>query len=337
MKIKFTLLITIFSLNLFSQVGGESIYNFLNISGSAKQAALGGNVITLLNDVNQPLWNPAAINQNLNGKLGVNYLNYLGDINYLSASYAFMFNQKLGTFQTGVSYMNYGNFIGADEGGVETGEFRAYDLAFSVGYAYNFLGTNFFLGANIKLINSVIENYSSFGIGTDIGLLYYNEQNPFLVTLVVRNIGYQITAYDQLREKLPLDIVLGMSYQMEKVPIKWHVSASNLQQWNLAVSNPSNSSTDLDGNETEESITFFDNFIRHFNIGAEFFPESIVNVRLGYNFRRASELSLNDTRTFAGFTAGFGINFTKFSFNYAFTKYHPASNTSTFSLVINLN
>jgi hypothetical protein len=93
----------------------------------------------------------------------------------------------------------------------------------------------------------------------------------------------------------------------------------------------------LDGNETEESITFFDNFIRHFNIGAEFFPESIFNVRLGYNFRRASELSLNDTRTFAGFTAGFGINFTKFSFNYAFTKYHPASNASTFSLLINLN
>ena len=32
---------------------------------------------------------------------------------------------------------------------------------------------------------------------------------------------------------------------------------------------------------------------------------------MGYNFRRASELSLNDTRTFAGFTAGFGINFKK--------------------------
>lgn len=334
---RLTLLLFIYSLNMFPQVGGESIYNFLNLSGSAKQAALGGNTLTILDDVNQPIWNPSTINQDLDGKLGVNYLNYLGDINYVSTAYAFMPNRHVGTFQVGINYMNYGSFIGADEEGVETGNFKAYDLVISAGYAYNFFRSDFFIGGNIKLINSVIENYSSFGIGTDLSLLYYNEYNPFAITLVVRNIGYQVSAYDEIRENLPLQINVGASYKLENVPIKWHFTIDNLQKWNIAVSNPSNNSTDFDGNIIEEEINWVDNAIRHFTLGAEMFPESVFNLRLGYNFRRASELGLKDTRTFAGFTAGFGLNFNKFSFNYAFTKYHPVSNASTFSLQINLN
>ena len=334
---KTVLLLFMFSLNMYPQVGGESIYNFLNLTGSARQAALGGNVLTLLDDVNQPVWNPSTINQELDHKVGVNYLNFLGDINYVSVSYAFMPNRHIGTFHLGVNYLNYGTFIGADEEGTETGSFKAYDLVISTGYAYNFHRSDFFIGTNVKLINSVIENYSSFGVGADIGLLYYNEYNPFMASVVVRNIGYQITAYDAIREKLPLQISLGASYQLENVPLKWHFTIDNLQRWKIAVPNPSNTTSDFDGNETNEDISFFNNAIRHFTLGAELFPKSVFNIRMGYNFRRASELSLNDTRTFAGFTAGFGINFKKFSFNYAYTKYHPASNSSTFSLQINLN
>lgn len=334
---KLALLLFIFSTNLFSQVGGESIYNFLNLTGSAKQASLGGNIITLLDDVNQPLWNPATINPEFDNKFGVNYLNFLGDINYASASYAYMFNEHIGTFHTGVQYLNYGSFIGANEEGVETGTFKAYDFAFSIGYSYNFFRSDFYLGGNIKLINSVIENYSSFGLGVDIGLLYYNEHEPFMASLVIRNLGYQISAFDEIREDLPLQIALGFSYQLERVPIRWHATIDNIQKWNLAVSNPSNTETDFDGNEVEEKITFFDNAFRHLTFGVEFFPKSAFNIRLGYNFRRASELKLPELRTFAGFTAGFGINFRKFSVNYAFTKYHPASNASTFSLLINLD
>jgi hypothetical protein len=334
---KIALLLLLFSINMFPQVGGESVYNFLNITGSAKQASLGGNVLTLLDDVNQPIWNPSTINQELDGKLGVNYLNYLGDINYLSTAYSFMPNRHIGTFNVGVNYMAYGQFVGADEDGIETGTFKAYDLAISAGYAYNFFRTDFFVGGNLKLINSVIDNYSSFGFAFDLGLLYYNEYNPFRATLVLRNMGYQITEYDNVREKLPFQIAMGMAYRLEKVPIRLHFTLDNLQQWNLAVSNPSNAKTDFDGNETEENITWFDNAIRHVTLAAELFPESVVNLRLGYNFRRGSELSLNDTRTFAGFTAGFGINFKKFTFNYAYSKYSPASNASTFSLQLNFN
>ena len=330
-------LIFLFSLSSFSQVGGESIYNFLNLTGSAKQAALGGKTLTLLDDVNQPLWNPATINQGLDNHLSVNYMNYLADVSLTSATFAHMFSENFGTLHAGITYLNYGKFIGADENGIETGTFKAYDLAFSVGYSYNILKTDFFVGVNVKLINSVIENYSSFGIGSDLAILYYNEYQPYVFTLVVRNIGYQITVFDETREELPLQIELGGSYKLENVPIKWYLTVDNLQQWDVSESNPSNATTDINGIVTEEKISFFDNTIRHLSIGAELFSEGAFNIRLGYNFRRAKELQLVDKRTFSGFTAGFGLKMKKFNFNYAFSKYHPASNASTFSLQINLN
>jgi len=330
-------LIFLISFSSFSQVGGESIYNFLNLTGSAKQAALGGKTLTLLDDVNQPLWNPSTINLGIDNQLSVNYMNYLADVNLTSVSFAHMINRNFGTLHGGITYLNYGKFIGADENGIETGTFKAYDLAFSLGYSYNIFKTDFFIGANVKLINSVIENYSSFGVGADIALLYFNEYDPYAITLVVRNIGYQVTVFDESREKLPLQIDLGASYSLENVPLTWHFTFDNLQQWNISESNPSNAIIDIDGAITDEKISFFDNTIRHLSVGAEFFPKGAFNIRLGYNFRRAKELQLIDKRTFSGFTAGFGLKMNKLKFNYAFSKYHPASNVSTFSLQINLN
>jgi len=334
---KIILLIFLISLNSFSQVGGESIYNFLNLTGSARQAALGGKTLTLLDDVNQPLWNPSIVSNRLDNKLSINYLNYLADVNLTSATFAHMINRNFGTVHTGISYLNYGKFIGADENGVETGSFKAYDLSISLGYSYNIFKTDFFVGVNVKLINSVIDNYSSLGIGADLALLYYNEYEPYAFTIVVRNVGYQITVFDETREELPLQIDLGVLYKLENVPINWHFTLDNLQQWDISESNPSNSVTDIDGNVTNEHISFLDNAIRHLSIGAEIFPEGAFNLRLGYNFRRAKELQLIDKRTFSGFTAGFGLKMNKLKFNYAFSKYHPASNASTFSLQINLN
>jgi len=38
-----------------AQVGGEEVYQFLNLSTSARQVALGGDVLTIVDDVNQPI------------------------------------------------------------------------------------------------------------------------------------------------------------------------------------------------------------------------------------------------------------------------------------------
>lgn len=320
----------------YSQVGGERIYSFLNIPTSAHQAALGGETLTMHDDVNQPLWNPSSISKFMDNQLSMSYVNYLVGVNVGSISYAHLINRRFGTIHGGIQYINYGEFIGADETGQETGNFSARDLAVSVGYAYNIPWSDFYIGANVKWLSSKIENYTSQGAAMDLGILYFSDHKPFSITAVIRNIGYQISPYDESRENLPMEIAVGASYKLTDVPLKWHLTMNNLQKWNISVPNPSESQTDLDGNTTDENISFFNNAMRHFVLGAEFFPDKKFNIRLGYNFRRAAELKLTESRTFAGVTAGFGLQMGRFKLDYAYTQYHPADNTSTFTLHLDL-
>ena len=336
MKNSLFILILLISAMASAQVGGESVFSFLNVSTSARQSALGGETLTLINDVNQPLWNPSLINPEIDNQASLSYVDFLADINYGSVSIAHLFNRRIGAFHAGITYVNYGNFIAADEDGTETGTFKARDLAFQIGYSYALPWDDFFVGANIKLISSVIENFTSSGIAADFGLTYYNEFKPYMFTAVIRNVGYQVDAFDEVKEKLPLEIAIGASYKLENVPLQWHLTINNLQQWDISAENPSDSQTTIDGETTNEKISFVGNAFRHVVIGAEFFPDKGFNLRLGYNFRRGRELRLTDSRTFAGLTAGFGLKMGRFKFNYAFSKFHPESNTNTFSLNIDL-
>mgnify|MGYP003895880291 FL=1 len=322
---------------MFSQVGGESVYKFLNISTSARQTALGGKTLTLIDDVNQPLWNPSVINENLDNQLAVNYSSYLAGINIGSVSYAKTISRRFGTIHGSVKYINYGSLIEADESGVITGTFSASDVAISIGYAVNLPWTNLYAGASFKVINSTISNYSSTGIATDFGLLYYNPHQPFVITLVVRNVGTQLSSFNNELEKLPLEVMLGGSYQLENVPIKWYLTLDNIQKWNVSVSNPSNQISDIEGNITEEKVSFLNNAMRHFIVGVELFPESAINLRLGYNFRKSQEYKLQNVRTFGGISFGFGLKMNTFKLNYAYSKVHTAANVSTFSLQIDLD
>jgi hypothetical protein len=68
--------------------------------------------------------------------------------------------------------------------------------------------------------------------------------------------------------------------------------------------------------------------------GVELFLKSF-NLRLGYNFRRAEELRILEQRNFSGVSLGFGLKFNKLKFNYSYSRYTLAGNTSLFGLTIN--
>lgn len=335
--------VTLFMLLFFStwainaQVGGESVFKFLNISTSARQTALGGKILTLIDDVNQPLWNPSVITEKLENQLAVNYSSYLTGINIGSVSFAKRFSRRFGTLHGGIQYVNYGTLIEADENGNITGTFNANDIAISIGYAINLPWTNVFAGVNLKFVNSTISSYSSSGVVADFGILYNNPYKPYIFTVVIRNVGAQIQSFNGTQEKLPVEVLLGGSYQLENVPVKWYATIDNLQQWDVSVSNPSNQTSDIEGNITTENISFLNNALRHFIVGVELFPESAINLRLGYNFRKSQEYSLQNVRTFGGISFGFGLKMNNFKLNYAYSKVHTASNVSTFSLQINLD
>ncbi|MBF2709073.1 type IX secretion system protein PorQ [Flavobacterium soyangense] len=321
----------------YSQIGGKYIYQFLNLVTSPRQAALGGKTITIYDDdVNQANFNPASINQEMDNHLALNYGSYFGEVTYGTASYAYTYDRHLQTFQVGINYVNYGKFDGYDENGQTTSQFTGSETALSFGYSYNVPSTNLFIGASGKLISSTLESYNSIGGAVDLGAIYIDEANDVNWALVVRNIGTQFTTYNGINEKLPLEILAGVSQELENVPIRWHLTLDNLQQWNISFSNPNQAESSLDGSTIEKKTSIFGNALRHTVFGAELFPKKSFNLRLGYNFRRAEELKILDQRNFSGISVGFGLKFNKIKFNYSYSKYTLAGNTSLFGLTINL-
>lgn len=320
-----------------SQVGGESTYQFLNLISSPRQAALGGKILTNVDyDVTQAMYNPATINADMNNQLAVNYSSYLGGINYGTAAYAYTLNRRAQTIHTGITYINYGTFDGYDENGNSTGTFSGNEAALSFGYASRIGVSDFYAGANLKLITSKLEQYNSLGTAVDLGLIYVNDSLKLNAALVIRNLGTQLTTYAGLHERLPFEIDLGISQRLENVPIRWHVTLENLQEWPIAKPNPARSISDLEGNKTDEKVGFIGQIMRHTILGAELFPEGGFNIRLGYNFRRAEELRIVDQRSFSGLSAGISIKMNNMRFSYTHAKYTSAANSNFFGLQIDL-
>ncbi|KLT67891.1 MULTISPECIES: type IX secretion system protein PorQ [Flavobacterium] len=320
----------------FGQIGGRYTYQFLNLTTSPRQAALGGKTITIYDDdVNQVMFNPATLNEDMDNHLAMNYGSYYGQASYGTASYAYTYDRHLQTFYAGVSYVNYGTFEGYDENGQATSDFTGNEGALSLGYAYNIPFTDVHVGANVKLITSTLETYNSIGGAIDLGFLYIIEKNDLNLALVIRNIGTQFTTYSGIQEKLPLEIIAGVSQELEHVPLRWHLTLENLQQWNVSFSNPVRGETNLDGTASKEKVSFVNNALRHVIVGVELFPKKAFNIRLGYNFRRGEELRIEEQRNFSGVSLGFGLKMNRLKFNYSYSKYTLAANTSLFGLMFN--
>ena len=320
-----------------AQIGGRYTYQFLNLVNSPRMAALGGKVITNYDfDPTQALVNPASINPAMDNQLSVNYVNYIGDVSYGSAAYAYLWDRRTQVFHAGVTYVNYGNFDGYDENGNETNSFSGGEVAVSLGHARNIAFTNFHIGGNVKFISSTLEQYSSFGIALDLGVMYVYEDWDLHISGVARNIGTQIAPYDDIYEPLPFELIFGISQTLQHIPIRWHLTFDNMQVWNIAFSNPNLETEDLEGNVTQEKINFIDNTIRHTIIGIELFPEKGFNIRLGYNFRRGEELRIVEKRTFAGISAGFSIKLNNLRLSYSYSKFSLAAASSYFGLNLNL-
>ena len=327
----------IFSTTISAQVGGEATYQFLNLVNNPRMAALGGKVITNYDyDPIQAIWNPASINPEMDNQLSLNYTNYIGDVNYGTAGYAYLWDRRTQVIHAGITYVNYGKFDGYDEFGNPTNSFSGNEIAVSFGHARNIAHTNFHVGVNLKFISSRLEQYSSLGGALDIGIMYVHDDWDLNISAVARNVGTQFTPYHENYEPLPFELLFGISQTLENIPIRWHFTLENMQKWNVAFSNPAREQTDLEGNVTTENINFLDHAFRHMIFGVELFPESGFNIRLGYNFRRGEELRILEKRALAGLSAGFSIKLNKLRLSYSYAQYSTAANSSFFGLNIDL-
>jgi hypothetical protein len=336
-KLLFLLFICSIAWSAKGQIGGQNTYQFLNLPVSPKVSALGGKNITSYSfDPSNALANPALINFDMHNKMSVNYMNYFADVNYGTASYAYDVGRRTQIIQVGVTFIDYGSFEGFDETGNSTSKFGGSEAALSVGYSRRIGRSDYYVGANLKFISSSLEQYSSFAGAADVGVSYIYPEWDLIISGVVRNFGTQFKAFNEVRESMPFEVVLGISQKLKKAPIRWHVTLENLQQWNLAFRNTARDTEDLTGNVTTDDPSFINNALRHTILGAELFPEGGFSIQLGYNFRRGEELRIQDQRAFSGLTGGVSIKFNKLRFSYSYARFNRAASSSFFGLNIDL-
>ena len=335
-------LVFLFCFSLFTanaQIGGESTYQFLELTNSARIAALGGSQIAIYDttDLNLPYYNPATLHKGMENKVLVNYVNYLSDINYGYASYSKSYD-SIGNFAVGMHYINYGDFRESTEFGELTGNhFKAAEYALNLIYSNHYKRLNY--GVNLKPILSSFESYQSFGIAADLGLSFASKSKYTNVALVVRNIGGQITTYydEGEREKIPLNIQAGISSRLKHAPVIFSLNLQHLNNWDLA--NPEPKKPDEEGalSFLERDESFGKQLMRHIVFGVELLPSENFVLRAGYNYQRRQELKFDERASTVGFSAGFGIKVKRFRLDYGIARYHLAGSSNLFSLSINLN
>lgn len=335
------IIFVLYTVNSYSQIGGRYAYDFLNLTSSAKVAALGGKFISYADeDLSVVYFNPSLLNEQMNQHLSFNYINYFAGIGYGYASYGRNINNT-NNAALGIQYINYGTFTAADPSGDITGTFSAAEYAFNLVFSHK-LDSSFTIGADIRPILSVYEHYQSFGMSTDWGITYHNTRNLSTFAFVIRNLGAMIVPYTaNTYEKLPFEIQLGYTQQLRYAPFRFSVTAQNLEtpDMSVAMNTAYNSALGLDTTQNQGTVAsrITDNILRHIIIGAEFIPFKNFCVRAGYNYERRQELKIPSDIAMVGFSWGFGLSISRFQINFARATYSLAGTSSYFTIATDLS
>ena len=308
-KSVFTVLFVFFALLAGAQES-QTAFTFLRLPVSAHVAALGGDNISIVEDDASLLFhNPALMQMVSDRTLNLNMMTYMQGTVTGSASFVRTVGER-GTWGVSGRYMDYGSLKETNAQGEQTGTFGARDIAVGGSFSYG-LSDYFSGGITAKLMASYIASFSSLAAGVDLGLNYYNEEHEISVSAVVRNLGGQLTAYEDDFERIPLDLQLGVSKQLG-APFRVSATLVRLNDWQYGIGH-------------------------HLVLGADLMLGSQFYVAAGYNALRSKEMKIADSEGEsahgAGLSIGGGLQLERMKLHVAYAKYHVSAS----SLLINFS
>ena len=288
----------------------RSAYNFLRLPVSAHAAALGGDNITIIDDDQMLIFsNPALLASVSDKTISLSYMNYMAGTSMAGAAFNRVVKEKA-SWAASAQYIGFGTMKQTGTDGTQLGEFSAKDIAVA-GYFSYMLSERIVGGITAKFVTSYIGNYSSIGMGVDLGLNYYDPDHDWSVSLVGKNLGGQLKAYDDEYDPMPIDIQLGVSKRFAHTPFRVSATLVDLNHWNYK-------------------------FTNHLVVGIDAALSESIWLGAGYNFRRANEMNIDDAdgggTHGAGLSFGAGLNLQRFKLNIAYGKYHVSST----SLMLNV-
>lgn len=289
----------------------QTVFNFLRLPASAHVAALGGDNITLTDDdASLVFHNPSLINQVSDRTLNLNMMTYMEGSVTASASFIKALGDRA-TWALQGRFINYGEMKETTIYNEQTGTFGARDIALGGTFAYG-LTNRISGGITAKLAASYIGHYNSLAAAIDLGLHYYDPEHEWSISAVARNLGGQLTAYEDDFERMPLDLQLGVSKRLVGAPLRFSATLVRLNDWQYGIG-------------------------KHLVVGADVLLSDQFYVAAGYNPMRVAEMKIasGDDKSShgAGLSFGAGMQLERLKLHVAYAKYH----VSSYSLLINFS
>ena len=289
----------------------SEVYQFLNLPYSAKATSLGGiNISNLGSDLGLAMYNPGLLDPSMDKTIHLSVKSYFANIQQYDFSGANYLPKKNWILGWGLHYMGYGNIKMTDVSGNEMGNFLANDYVAEVSTAALFR-KNINLGATIKLIQSNYGMYKSTGVAMDLSITYTSSSRLLRASLLANNVGGQTKSYTE-KERLPLNIIMGVSKKLENAPIQFSLTAQRLSIWNNNFYDPGFYNTE--GYKPPSAIQ---DIFNHFIMGTEANIGEQISLDFGYNFIRRFDLNIqNQQNWFNGFSAGLGFKLPRVTIQY---------------------
>lgn len=283
-----------------AQPSDPTPFSIVRLEPSARIAGLAGAASAVgQDDPSTPFMNPALLTPSLHRNLSVSYLNHISDINVGFISYISEVG-SIGTAMGGLRYLSYGSIPRADENGFQDGTtFSSYESVITLGLARSH-NERLNYGLSLNALFSGIDGQTASAVAADAGVYYYIDSQKLGLSASVHNLGWVINSIGQQSDELPVDLRVGVAKRLEHLPLMLTIMGYNLHDWG----------------GTDDSIGT--EILNHMAFGGEFYLGTALRLRLGYSHRRHQELKTGSRLDLAGVGMGFGIEVSRFRFDYAY-------------------
>ncbi|MBX9782991.1 MAG: type IX secretion system protein PorQ [Chitinophagaceae bacterium] len=318
-RIFLNILIILCSSQLLGQtLGGSNAYNFLRFPASPQLAALGGlNVAHQSNDLSLAFQNPAQLDSSMHAQMVANFNSLYDGVKNYHWMMAYRNKHLKTNFAASVFYFNYGNITQTDAAGNILGALRPRDFVVQISASRRYL-EKWNYGISAKYISSNYGQFRSNAVAADVGVLYKDSAKLVQIGLVAMNMGGQIKRYNpNVPEELPFDVVFGIFKQLEKAPIRFSLTAHHLNQFDILYNDTTFNNNNGFRNPAAGKFTF-EKLFQHFIFSTQLLIGQRVEVTVGYNYLRRSELRItNVPNGLTGFSLGVGAILPKLQLRYA--------------------
>ncbi len=279
---------------------GTTGFNFLKVGIGARPVALGGAFVAMTGDLEASHWNPAGL-WGIGKRSAVLSLNrYLIDTQAGFVSAAFPSENRV--WALSLNYFSYGSMPRTSTDGQDLGSFTPFDLAAYLTVARPFWKPWFKVGANLKLVYSRIDDFSSDAYVVDLGALVPGPFKGMTIGAALTNLGTVRSGYaDGFKDSLPVHFRLGLAHRPAHTPLPLLILAD------LNLPN--------DGDP-------------YFSFGTEIQLAHGLYLRPGYS---TQQTGLQGDEPL-GLSAGAGLALQRYRLDYAFTSYTDLGEVHRLSL-----